>query len=451
MNPSDAEAPVTHYPTPGLTVLVPAPVVAPVRALYKATTGGLYAVIGPQVFFINSALASQYLGNLTTSVGQVSMDDNGAIMVIVDGSPTGFQVNLFSQAFSQIADPNYIGANVVKYMDTFFLFSQQGGPMFATNSNSLVFNPLSQAYKSGYSDPLQAIATVHRELWAFGTETTEVWAANGNTAQFPYQPINGVFIQHGLAAVQSLAQWGLNLFWLAQDNKGQALVMLGTAYKANIISTPAIAQEFLEYPIITDAIGFCYQQGAHIFYQLTFPTANKTWVYDLATGLWHQRCSLDANGQENRHRANCSEFAYQQNLVGDFESGKIYSYDQNNYTDNGQPIIRRRSFPHITAGGKRAAHMRFMADMEVGTFLQSEKGNPPQEYIPQVSLRWSDTRGFTWNDPLLQSMGQQGEFLHVPTWWRLGYSRDRVYELFWSEPCAAALTGAYLEVQPMET
>jgi hypothetical protein len=449
-NPQDAEVPVTHYPTPGLTLQVPAPIVAPVRQMYMSTTKQLYAVIGPNVYYINNAFGATYLGALSTSVGMVSMDDDGNNLIIVDGSSIGFVVLMSNNTMTQIVDPNYLGANFVHYMDTYFIFSQLNGPMFTTQSNVLTFNPLSVAYKSGYSDPLQAIATVHREIWVFGTETTEVWGANGNTAQFPYQPISGVFIQHGLISPASLAQWGLNLFWLSQDNKGQALVMLGTAYKANIISTPAIAQEFSSYSVITDAIGFCYQQGSHIFYQLTFPTMNKTWVYDLSSGFWHQRCSLDANGNQNRHVANCSEFAYQYNLVGDYQSGKIYAYDLNNYTDNGAPIIRVRSFPHITAGGKRAAHMRFIADVEVGTIDPGVVGNP-QTYTPQLSLRWSDTRGRTWSNPVLMPMGQQGQFDYVPTWWRLGYARDRVYELSWSEPCAAALNGAYLEVQEMET
>jgi hypothetical protein len=62
-----------------------------------------------------------------------------------------------------------------------------------------------------------------------------------------------------------------------------------------MVSTPAIADAISKYSRIDDAIGFCYQQGAHIFYFLTFPTGNATWCYDLSTQLWHERCHLDEN------------------------------------------------------------------------------------------------------------------------------------------------------------
>jgi len=52
--------------------------------------------------------------------------------------------------------------------------------------------------------------------------------------------------------------------------------------KADIISNPAISDAIGKYDKISDAVGFCYQQGSHIFYMLSFPSANATWRYDLS-------------------------------------------------------------------------------------------------------------------------------------------------------------------------
>ena len=296
---------------------------------------------------------------------------------------------------------------------------------------------------SGDADQLQIIDVVHKEMWSFGRRTTEVWT-NVGAFPFPFQPIPGVFLQHGIAALRSLAKWGLNIFWLSQDNNGQALIMQGSAYKADIVSTPAIADAISKYSRIDDAIGFCYQQGAHIFYFLTFPTGNATWCYDLSTQLWHERGYLDENGNLNRHRANCVAFAYNKTIVGDWQNGKLYNFDLNNYTDDGDAIMRLRSFPHLVNDGDRVSYTNFMADIEVGTEL-----DPASD--PQLTLRWSNDRGVSYGNGLQQSLGRTGEYRTVPSWSRLGFARDRVFELSWTAAAATALNGAWIQVEKMET
>ena len=86
-NPQDAEAPVTHYPTPGLK-LQKIPLSAGAgRCLYTATNGKLYYVCGQTVYYIDSNFNITALGTLTTVASTpVSMIDNGNAIVIVDGS-----------------------------------------------------------------------------------------------------------------------------------------------------------------------------------------------------------------------------------------------------------------------------------------------------------------------------------------------------------------------------
>ena len=57
----------------------------------------------------------------------------------------------------------------------------------------------------------------------------------------------------------------------------------------------------------------------HAFYVLVFPTADKTWVYDITTGHWHQWMWLDTNGDEHRHRANCYALVAGVPVVGDWQ------------------------------------------------------------------------------------------------------------------------------------
>ena len=458
INPKDAEVPVTHFPTPGLTLLKAGPIQSPWRGLYFANNDQLYGVLGTNVYKIDAAFGLTLLGTIPSKVTPISMVDNGTTLVLVDGSSQGWQITLSSGAFAQITDPNFFGGDYVWYTDTFFVFNLPGTKtVYASQSNSLVFNPLSLANKTGSADTLIAIIVVHLEIWLIGEKTTEIWY-NAGGSPFPFQRIPGVFIQHGCVAKYSVATYNLQVFWISQDNNGQVIVLEGSNYQVKVISTPAVADAMRKYLTISDAKGFVYQQGTHVFYVLNFPTANKTWVYDASVGLWHERAYNDQNGVENRISANCTAFAYGMNIVGDWQNGNLYELDLDSYTDNGAAIVRRRGFPHIVNDGKMAFHVQFIANMEVGTIAAgaSIPTDPVQnpdpdaaQQTPLITLRWSDDRGKSFGNGVTISMGSEGETFTRPSWRDLGQSFDRVYELSWSENCAAALNGAYLDAIPL--
>lgn len=300
------------------------------------------------------------------------------------------------------------------------------------------FDPLDIASKSAYPDNIVCVIVMHQEIWIIGTLTSEIWF-NAGAADFAFQQMPQGIIEHGCIAKYSVATQDLSVYWLSQDKQGQTIVMRGAAYIANRISTHAIENEFSKYSIISDAIGFIYQQNGHAFYVLTFPTANKTWVFDQSTEEWHERAWTNNNGELNRHRANCAANAYNKIVVGDWQNGNLYTLNMNKYTDVGQPIVRIRSFPHMLNEGDRVSYKSFQADMSVGQDLLPED--------PQVYLRWSDNRGRSYSNPIAQTMGATGEYLINLQWQRLGLARDRVFELMWSIDADTALNGAFIDSQ----
>lgn len=314
-----------------------------------------------------------------------------------------------------------------------------------TAVGSSAFDPLDIAAKSGSPDPLSSICVMHGEIWLIGELTTEVWY-NSGAADFTFQRMPGVFIEHGCTAKFSVCPVDLSIFWLSRDRQGHLMVVQGTEYQAKRVSTHALENAIQKYAVTDDAIGFCYQQNGHIFYQLTFPTADKTWVYDLATSEWHERVCIDSDGVEHRHRANVSCFGHDQVLIGDFENGKLYAYDQDALTDDGDVRVWRRGFPHLASDGDRVFYRQFVAEMEVGTLPDLVD---PDE--PIVSLRWSDTRGASWGNPVTAGMGSTGQYIRQIQWQRLGMARDRVFELFGSVRMPIALMGAYVEARPGAT
>lgn len=357
------------YPTPGTRLLGALPK-GPVRGLRQATTGAVYAVGGDTVYKVDPASwAATALGTITPGLmTPVSMADNGLDMVIVDGSANGWRVTLVGDVFAPIPNPDgtFYGADRVDYLDTYLLFNKPKTPQFySSDSLALTFDPLWFANKESYSDLLVTQIVSKRDILLIGEKTTEVWT-NVGKPDFPFESQPGVFIDHGIVAKYSAAEYDNGVFWLTADRQGQGIVVMVAGYQSKRISTYAIENEISGYARISDAIGFCYQLGGHTFYVLTFPSADKTWVHDITTGLWHEWLWIDTNGEEHRHRANCYWPVNGTPVVGDWQNGNLYALDSRVYTDNGRPIKRLRSFPHVVADLKRLFFRQFVADMSIG-------------------------------------------------------------------------------------
>jgi hypothetical protein len=97
------------------------------------------------------------------------------------------------------------------------------------------------------------------------------------------------------------------------------------------------------------------------------------------------------------------------------------------------------------ADGKRVKYSSFILDCDVGSVPGFPSDTPPY-----FLLRWSDTRGATWSEPVQQSLGATGQFYTTPTIRRLGYGRDRVFEVYGVIPGPQfALNGAFVEAMPL--
>jgi len=437
-NPQTSVFPFTHYPTPGLTLMGS---VAPTswRGLYFATNGQLYGVCGNKVYTISSSWAFTVIGTITSISGPVSMVDNTNDIILVDGIyGNGWQINLATNTFSQISQPGFYGGNQVNYVDGYFVLNRIGTRQwYISLPNSTTFDPIDYASTTGFSDSLIGIGITRRYVYLFGKITTEVWFNQGNTT-FPFGRLPGSFMQYGCAATNSIAQMDGELYWVAQSPQGQAFICKTANFAANIISTFAINNELQGYPTLADAIGYTYELNGHFFYVVTFPTANKTWVYDLSNQQWNEWNYIDNEGGFNRHRSNCFAFAYRKLIVGDWETGNLYAIDQDNYTDNGQVITRVRTFYHMEDdSSNRVRYRSLILEMESGNGFNNEEIN--------VGLRWSNDRGKTYGNPVFQSLGMEGEYITVMQWNRLGMARDRVFEVSWSPPVRTALNGVFID------
>jgi hypothetical protein len=473
-NPQDTspDVAVTHYPREGKRLLSGPPIFGPGRGIFALSNGALYAVVGQTVYFINPDFKWIALGNLLTSLTTpVSISDNGTTAVLVDNSPYGYTLTLSTNASAILIDPTgtFRGSIRVDYADTFFGFSVPGSnEWYVSLSNQAAFNALVVANKDSTPDPIQTFAFNLRQAWLLGTRHSEIWYLAGSTP-FPYQEWPNVFVPYGCIAPYSLTQADVDLFWLSANSQGEIIAVKTSGYSVSAISTRALEYEWSTYPTCGDVIAGSFQLAGHTFIVFHFPSADKTWAYDLATTQWHQRTYTDGNGVAHREKtafyaAIGKDGGYPQTIVGqDWSTGQLYALDTEYYTDNGQPIVCRRSFPHIVKDMHFLTPTSFVADFDTGEAVNTDElpgiprspwssgfsdgfGPLPYPNAPTLFMRSSRNGGGTFSNYRPKNLISSGHYRSMMRWRGLGMGRDWVFELMWAINGKTALQGAYVDV-----
>ena len=433
---------IVLHGTPGLTAFITLGT-APVRALFKTDENGerVLAVGGDTVYDLTEAGGSTSLGTIIADANPASIAYNRTQYLIVSG---GNGYILTATTLTQISGADWPGASMCAYLDGYFIVIRPGTQeiWISALNDGTSWNALDFAAAEAAPDDLLSIFADHGELWLFGAEKTEVFYDSGNV-DFPLQRIEGAIIEQGIDAAYSVAKVDNSLFWMGGSRRGRGVVYRANGFVPERVSNHAVEFAIQNYPTTSDARAYSYEEEGHEFYVLTFPTADATWAFDVATGMWHERSYWDPIVQTGfaASRATNHVYAFGAHLVGDRSSGVIYKQSLDVYDDNGDAIRRLRRAPHVSEELQWFFHHSFVIDMEVGVGLQTGQGSDPQ-----VMMRFSDDGGHTWSTTRQASIGAVGQRITRVKFNRLGRSRDRVYEIVVSDPVKLAIVDAYLEV-----
>ena len=445
---------VALYPTPGLVTQTTLNY-AEVRGM-RTLSGEqiLLVVCGNRVYKIDLTMTATQVGTLSTSTGYVSISDNittnnGLTAYIVDG-PNRYTWVADTNSFATFpsTDGPWQGASVVDVVDNYNIYNEPNTQNWACTDLGLASS--SEALygtKDGSPDNLVTLIVDRRQVYLIGEVTTEVWTDVGNVIAgiitFPFQRIPGTSAQSGCGAPFSVARFANSFALVAKDTRGDSTIEIMDGYQYKRISTHAVEQSLIGY-VTSDAVAYTYQIEGHEMYVVTFPSVGPnglTWVYDLSTQQWHKWLSWDANSSiYKRHRSNCGAFFNNMYVVGDYENGKIYSIDNEVYTDDSNPIRRLRRAVHITTDLQRQYFEEFQIQFQPGVGLNTGQGDNPQ-----AMLRWSNDGGSTWSNEHWTSIGRIGAYQNRAIWRRLGWSRDRIFEVAVSDPIKAVVVSANLK------
>lgn len=275
------------YGTPGITLFCDLGLEKDVRALYT-WNDLVYAVCGEYVYSIDRYSEKTLIATLTTDASPVNMAENGTQLIIVDGSSSGYIVNL-SNVATLITSGGFPKAARVVFHNGFFIVTEVDSGRIHTSKlyDGLTWNALDYATAEASPDNLVGIGTTQKNIWLMGEYTTEVWAASGNP-DFPFALIPGAILDIGCAAIASMTEVHGVLFWLTEKN----YVVKSSGYEYEKVSPDPINYQISTYETKSDAISYTYTRNGITFYVLSFPTEGKTWVLNIDSGAWHEWATL---------------------------------------------------------------------------------------------------------------------------------------------------------------
>ena len=352
-------------------------------------------------------------------LGPTGQPNGCAILAAAAGTPG-------STGGAGYIDEQWVNASKGAYLDSYFFVSvYPAGKLiyFSAPGDGTQWNPLDYFDKEAYPDNVAAMQADHEQLYVFGDlEASEVFQDQGATNPLvPWAPNPGAIMHYGCVAPWSLCRLGEGLAWIGGDvRRGDRVAFLEVGFRPQKISTAAVETAWAGYSTVEDAIAYTCIDRGHQFWCINFPTGNATWVYDLTTGLWHERGywagTFDANGfpvwgmQLQQFHAVVALTTTEQHFVGGLQSGKIYIQSEAYKDDSGVAIYRMRRSPHVTTENLWRFYSRFELDCDVTAKqrIYWNRCGKGRDRIWQVvshqtasagvtlSLSWSDTRAQTW-------------------------------------------------------
>lgn len=435
----DAEkSSVVYYNTPGL-ILFASFGDTPIRG-WIAVGDYIYCVHRGTFWRVDNAGTKTSLGTLSTTSGRVDMAYSGTQIAIADGSNL-YCFTVSGASFVTVTSDLLPNPSSVTFQDGYFIASfalPSGVYQISGLYDGTTFSALDFATAESNPDGVVRVIADHGELVLCGEVTIE-YASNTGGQDFPYATIKGATQEFGLAAKWSLTKFNDSVAGLFKNRMGQVQVMVMIGHAMKEISTPELASIINGYATVSDATGFSYLLGGHPMYQINFPSAGKSWLYDASTNLWS---SLESGLNGGRHLGEIHVDYLNKPRLADYANGNIYTLSAAVYDDNGMGRPVEITSRHVFNSGYRMTISALQVFFEAGSGLATGQG-----VDPQAALTVSRDGGFSYGNEIWRPIGAIGSYLARAVWHRLGQARDFVFKFRVTDPVKVVITGAAMNVE----
>lgn len=307
----------------------------------------------------------------------------------------------------QVAVPDSQSATDVTEINGYIIVQvNESGRRYFIRPGEVTIDPLD--FFTAESSPDTSVATIATasELWLFDAESAEVWLPTGNS-DLPFQRYQGRIFSRGATSRDSVLMFDNTIFFVGEDNE-QGRIAYRAADVPQRISSTAIEEKFRFSSADFTAIAFILD--GHAFYIVSCDQGS--FAFDVSTGTWSEWQSYGLP-RFRGHVAAAS--AGSPVILGDSESGNLFTLNPAIGNDNGDPIYR------VVGGGVPTVRRASVDSL----WVQCNTGySADPEALPLMRLRTSKDGGNTWGDEKQANLGFMGQYNKRVFWTRLGQFRS---------------------------
>lgn len=360
--------------------------------------GSIFTVVGPYVYWLkgnpSGVWSYERVGSISNLTSKVSFSDDGFGMVIADGKNI-YRLDLTTKEFGNVGF-NLQNPVDVDFYDGYTITigvdlsgqSPQNTFFWSGLYDNSSWDALDFASAEKSQDPITAFTVSGSYLYFFGPNSYELWSPTGDQ-DLPFQRAYASSGTVGIAAKKSLTKFGNNVFLLGSNGGGNTAAYMSQGTEMVKISTVPLEQEWQKNEV-SDCTTWADSQDGHDFIYFNFDTLDKTYAYDIGENEWSERATRDPNTDTlHRWEPNFAAHRFNETIVGDRFSNKLYFLGTKYLTENGNNIQRVRTTGHLHAEQKPIMIEAVRLEMETGNGISDE--DPEVSYVKNASY-FSETQ-----------------------------------------------------------
>lgn len=401
------------------------------------STGATYALTHPNLPF-SSLDGSASLVTFTEDSQRIIMAGGGQLQIWTGSLPVGL-LNYSTRISAYVLGVNQppLAATHVINVANYIVSHDSFAP---STANTIRWSNLGDGVHTSWSpinfntadadpDPVIAVGTVLREVFAFGTKTVQVFGVTSD-ASLPFASSSALKI--GCSAPYSIITLDSNFAWL--DSERRFIISDGRSYEW---ISKDIFKLIKSMGTVSDCRGFRVRIGFWDLLLWVFPTEKTAFVYNQTKQDWREwRCW----GVDDWAALRVSSYAaYPEgnlHIVGDTLFPNIWNLDTDATSDTGPvlPMVCEKITEPVafdTAGRKRRKRVRFFA----------KRGMTPVSDAETAALDVAvsnDGRAFTSQARI--DLGFQGDYANYRDWFPGGIYRKGQFRIRYSGDVDVTLT-----------
>ena len=364
----------------------------PTERLIAATDGNLVQ--------IGDDGTTAVLGAIVDDERTTISGNNGDITAVAGGRY--FRYN--GTAVSEPTAGAFSNFGAVEFLGDYTILTERNGRRFQWSAlaNPASLPGLNFATAESRDDVILRPLAITGNLWIFKATSIEIWARTGQASENAFSLLPGAVIETGLLGFGLVTKIPNGAFFVGDDG---ICYITGGTQQLQAVSTPTVNQS-IENGTPTDC--FYYEDEGHKFCVLRFDN-RPAWVYDLATGLWHERATGDSLPWGAR---SCARYRGKWRFAG--YGGEVRTAVRN-ARDSGEALIRRAVSRPLEIGGDRYR----VAMLE----FRGRVGSADIGRDASMMVRISRDGGHNWTPTRTRSMGDLGEYYKRMVFRNFGQAR----------------------------